>query len=245
MRRSIAITALSVVACGGFDGEGQRPEGVRVISGKLAPLDPTVLGPRQVALQLAAARLDAREPAPLVELLSGTPFNPAGEGTAPASFRLALPTDRTYVLIFQVPVGDGSGPGQIAGRVRFSASPGGPLTDLLSGRTRDAPVLRDLDLGVVKITRPAASEGADGSSRIGDNVVILGEGESIHPLAGNDIDGDGVPDLEDPDDDDDLIPDEGDLDANGDDIPDQSQSLDALPDDDGNGVPDAMQPQPS
>lgn len=241
MQRWLIALALLPACAGGFSGEIEPEEGTRVISGKLEQPDPEVLARRQVALQLAAIGIDAREDPPIGALYTGVPFNPAGEGIAPSTFRIAVPTDRAVVLFFQVPTDSTRGAGQLAARVRFAEGASGDLTDILSGRTRNAPSLRDIDLGLVKITRPPSSEPGEDGARIGDNVVVLGDGESINPLSINDIDGDGVPDLEDADDDDDLTPDEGDLDANGDHIPDQEQSLDALADEDDDRVPDLLE----
>jgi hypothetical protein len=120
------------------------------------------------------------------------------------------------------------------------------LTDVLSGRTGPSLVpLANLDLGVVDIT--VASE--PGSDKVCDETttcvrtyqVVVGEGDSRNPLAINDADGDGTPDLDDNNDDNDVTPDEGDEDGNGDGIPDGAQTIDALPDDDGNGLPDRFQ----
>jgi hypothetical protein len=246
MRSSLLVFVLaSSSACaGGFSGEITPPEGTRVVSGKLDPVDPEVLSRSQVALQLVAVAIDAREEAPIREVVVGVPFNPAGDGASPSTFRIAIPTDRSVALFFQVPIDSGRGIGQLAARVRFAKNGSGDLTDVLSGRTRNAPTLLDLDLGRVKITAPSASQPGEGGARIGDNVAILGEGESANPLSINDIDGDGTPDLEDSDDDDDLIPDDGDQDANGDDIPDLEQSLEALTDSDDDSVPDVLEAQP-
>ena len=241
---ALVASALGTACTGGFDGEPLPPDGSRLISGRLEPPAPELLSRRQVALQLVAISIDAREEQPVRDFSVGVPFNPSGEGAEPSTFRIAVPTDRSVALFFQVPVDSGRDLGQLVARVRFAANASGELTDLISGRTRNAPELRDLELGIVKITRPGASQPGDGEGRIGENVVILGEDASINPLAVNDIDGDGVPDLEDADDDDDLIPDEGDLDANGDDIPDESQSLAALGDEDGDSIPDLLEPAP-
>lgn len=237
MRPSLVTLLLALaslgVACGGFEGEGMRPEGIRVVSGRIVPPDPRVLSRGQVALQLAAVSIDAREDAPVRAFAAGSAFNPAEGG----SFRIALPTDHAFVLLFQVPKTSAPEPGTLVARIRFPKNAGGELGDILGAKAQNAPDLADLDLGTVEISRTQLS-GGNGPA---DNIVLLGEKQSKNPLAVQDSDGDGVPDKDDPDDDDDLIPDEGDDDANGDGVPDRLQSLDSLADEDGDRVPDALE----
>lgn len=234
MKSTLPVTLTLLAACGGFETSAPVA-GVRLITGQLEPPDPALFTRGQVALQLAAAELDAREEPALVSLVLGAAFNPSAQSGDPTRFRLAVPADRSFVLFFQVPVDNGVRLGRLAARVRFPRGASGDLTDLVGGRGSDTGLSTDLDLGVVKIA-------ASGTSETGVSyVAVLGEDRSINPLAQNDVDGDGVPDVDDADDDDDLIPDEGDTDANGDDIPDEAQTLDALPDDDADLTPDLFE----
>ncbi len=233
--RAVFVLGLACLGlgCSGFDGEGMRPDGIRVVSGRIIAPDPRVLFRGQVALQLAAVSIDAREDAPVRAFAAGTAFNPAEGG----SFRIALPSDHAFVLFFQVPKTSAPEPGTLVARFRFPKNAGGDLGDVLGAKAQNAPDLADLDLGTVEISRPQLS-GGNGPA---DNIVLLGEKQSKNPLSVQDSDGDGVPDKDDPDDDDDLIPDDGDDDANGDGVPDRLQSLDSLADEDGDRVPDALE----
>lgn len=240
-RLTVAALVLGSAACGGFEGS-TSPGGVRLVTGQLEPPPASVLSRGQVALQVAAAQLDARESPALVGLVLGASFSPGANGGAPVRFRLALPVEHSHVLFFQVPV-DGAGRlGQLVARVRFPRSSTGELGDLIGGRGSEVAVAGELDLGVVKISSARASQGGDLPASF---VAVLGEEGSKNPLAQNDVDGDGVPDLDDADDDDDLIPDEGDPDDDGDDIPDDQQTLDALPDGDGDLIPDLFESTPA
>jgi len=221
-------------ACGGFDGDDTPAEGRRLVTGQLVPPDASVFQKQHFALELVAASLDARAEDPLMSFVPGTSFSPSANGGLPVRFRIALPTNTSYVLFFQTPIEGTGGVGHLVAPMRYDAGARG-LTDVLSGRTGDSMVpLGDIDLGVVEIQ--VASSGSPPTYQ-----VILGEDSSMNPLSSSDADGDGTPDLDDGDDDNDLIPDDADEDANGDQIPDLFQSLDALADFDENGIPDRFQ----
>ncbi|MFO0726848.1 MAG: hypothetical protein U1E65_23890 [Myxococcota bacterium] len=229
----LLLAVFALAACNGFEGGNTKPDGVRILSGRIVPPDPTLLSRGQVALELAAASVDASQESPVRAFAAGLSFNPA-DGS---SFRIALPSDHAFVLFFQVPRTSAPEPGTLVARLRFPKNAAGDLTDILPAKGENAPDLQDIDLGTVEITRPANASG----NQAADNVVLLGEKQSKNPLAAQDSDGDGVPDKDDPDDDDDLIPDEGDDDANGDGVADRFQSLDSLADMDGDRVPDALE----
>lgn len=242
----VACGVAGGAACGGtFDGDATTPVGHRLITGRLVPPTQSELTRQPVALQLAAASIDARLDPPIVSFSASVPFSPSSNAGQPVRFRLSVPSDQSFILLFQVPVDGREGLGQMVSRVRFARSSAGDLTDLVSGRSADLGVpARDLDLGVVKIEGSAASNGTSGASPLAGNVVLLGEGDAINPLGLNDTDGDGTPDIDDADDDNDLVPDEVDDDANGDQIPDASQVFDALShlDTDLDQIPDIFQP---
>lgn len=244
-RAAAAVIALTTAACGtSFSGSDDLTgEGRRLISGRMRTPDPAIFQRQPIALELVGAALNATEPEPLIAFANGVPFSPAGNGDQPVSFRLALPVDRAFTLFFQVPTDGPNGVGRLIAPVRFAKDASGALTDVLSGRTgASAAPLSDIDLGVVDITVASAP----GSDKVCDETttcvrtyqVIAGDGDSKNPLAVNDTDGDGTPDLDDNNDDNDVTPDDGDEDANGDDIRDDAQTIDALADEDANGLPD-------
>lgn len=218
-------------------------EGRRLVIGKMRTPDPALFQKFPIAMELVGASLDATAPDPLQEFATGTPFSPSGNGDQPVTFRLAIASDRAYALFFQVPVEGAGGVGRLLAPVRFPKDASGALTDVLSGRTgpSQAP-MANIDLGVIDITvasEPASDSVCDETeSCVRTYQVIAGEGESKNPLATNDTDGDGTPDLDDNNDDNDVTPDDGDEDANGDGIPDLAQTIDALADDDADGIPD-------
>ncbi|MCK6548732.1 hypothetical protein L6R52_23005 [Myxococcota bacterium] len=242
-----ATLALALTACGGAFGEPTpRAEGQRLVTGALTPPDASTFSRRPVALELAAARLDARGEDPVLAFVAGPAIDPSSNGGRPVAFRVALPTDASFVLFFQVPVEGPGRVGQLVAPIRFTRDASGVLTDLLGGRSGGSETpLADVDLGVVDITVATGP----GSAKVCDEAegctfthqVIAGEGGSVNPLAINDTDGDGTPDLDDDDDDDDLIPDRADDDANGDALPDAAQTLDALTDGDADGTPDRFE----
>ena len=244
MLRFFAIAALALAGCDGqsFDGAGGPPAGQRLITGAIRPPSASDLAQSTVALQVAAVSIDARETQPFTAFSVSPAFDPAANGGLPVAFRMALPVDRAFMLYLQVPSGGREGLGTLVARMRFAKDDTGALTDVLNGRALGVTTpLASLDLGTMKITAAAPSNAAGG---LGENVVLLGEDESVNPLSLNDADGDGTPDLDDADDDDDLIPDAADDDANGDGLPDAVQGYDALRDRDDNGdrIPDPFQP---
>ncbi|MBI4818769.1 MAG: hypothetical protein HY791_21040 [Deltaproteobacteria bacterium] len=235
-RRFLAVaSALVVSACGAF-GEPSAPvEGERLISGRLVPPSPADVGPTVIALEPLALALDARADPKIALVRRGEAFNPAANGGEPVAFRLSLPSDRTFLLLFQTPGQGQSGLGRLVARFRFPADGSGASTDLLSAPLPGVPA-PDLELGTVKITTSRAVEGDR------EAFVLFDGTTDRNPLGQNDVDGDGAPDLEDADDDADFIPDEGDLDSDGDGIPNADQGFDVLlaMDQDGDHVPDAL-----
>lgn len=222
---------------GGFEGPSERPSGVRVISGELrAPAEGSVAPRDIVGLQLALVEVDTSSgTASGIRAVYTSPvFDASAELGATTRFSAQVPMNRTVALVFQIPRGSPGGLGRFAASVRFPRRAGGELTDVLPGATQD------LELGVLEIERGPSAVAPDGSVLAGLPRVRLGEGESKNPLAVNDVDGDGLPDFEDPDLDGDFIPNELDDDADGDGIRDVHQSLDALEDSEGSGVPDVM-----
>ena len=81
-RLTVAAMLLGSAACGGFEG-GTSPGGVRLVTGQLEPPPASVLSRGQVALQVAAAQLDARDSPALVSLVLGPSFSPGANGGAP------------------------------------------------------------------------------------------------------------------------------------------------------------------
>jgi glycosidase len=239
----IALLGLSACSNSFTGSDDPIGEGRRLVTGKMRTPDPAMFQKYPIALELVGASLDAQQPDPLQDFATGIPFSPSGNGDQPVTFRLALTTDRTYALFFQIPAEGTGGIGHLLAPLRFSKDSSGELTDVLSGRTGPSlSPMPSIDLGVIDIT--VASE--PGSDKVCDETescvrtyqVVVGEGESKNPLATNDTDGDGTPDLDDNNDDNDVTPDEGDEDANGDGTPDVAQTIDALADDDANGIPD-------
>lgn len=233
-------TLAALSACtgvGGFDGPSERPSGVRVLSGELrAPSDGSVAPRDIVGLQLALVEVDTSSGAAtgIRAVYTSPVFDASAELGATTRFSAPVPMNRTVALVLQIPRGSPGGLGRFAALVRFPSRAGGPLTDVLPGATQD------IDLGVLTVERGPTTTAPDGSTVAGLPRVRLGEGESRNPLTVNDVDGDGLPDFEDPDTDGDFIPDEQDGDADGDGILDVHQTLGALADSEGSGVPDVM-----
>ncbi len=240
--RSWVPLLVAITACGSdeFEGAAGPPTGHRLITGAITPPSASDLAQSTVALQVAAVAIDARQPQPFTAFKVSPAFDPGANGGLPVSFSMALPVDTSFMLYLQVPVGGREGLGTLVARMRFATDDSGALTDVINGRAVGVSTpLASLELGTMKISADSTSNGG-----LAENVVLLGEGGSVNPLALNDADGDGSPDLSDPDDDGDLIPDDVDDDANGDGIPDASQGYDSLRDRDANGdrVPDPFQP---
>jgi hypothetical protein len=235
------LQALAFTACtgiGSFDGPSDRPSGLRVLSGELVAPKDGVLAPRDtVGLQFALLEINTSSGAEsgLRAVYTSAVFDPSADPSRTTHFAIAAPISRTFALVLQIPRGSPGGLGRFGAHVRFESREGGELTDVLFGAAQD------IDLGVLEIERGPNIVGQDGISRPGLPRVRLGAGESKNPLRVNDVDGDGLPDYEDPDTDGDFLPNELDGDADGDGTLDVFQSLGALSDEEGSGVPDLME----
>jgi hypothetical protein len=211
---------LAVVGCdGGFPGAGQRPEGFRLVQGRLVlPTDEDLIGRQVTGLQVAGLSLDGQGG---VQAFTSPVFDPATTRDE-ASFATFIDGTKSFVIVLQAAVGTGRGPGSFLALLRFEGNATFSLVP---------PGLDDIDLGRVTIQR--------GARLPADSLLIPGAPEP--PLAQIDTDSDGVNDLIDDDDDGDGIPDDIDPDNGNDGIPDVDQLLTALPDEDGDGVPDILQ----
>ena len=139
-----------------------------------------------------------------------------------AAFVAPVDGARSFVLVLQVPSASGRGPGSLLGLLTFLNGAG--------EGTLIPPSEHDIDLGAVTVIpgepRPAGNR--------------LKAGDANNPLAQIDTDDDGTVDLADTDDDEDGTPDATDTDTGDDGVEDAAQTLDALPDEDGDGVPDLL-----
>ena len=211
------VIAVGVGGCGGFTGgAGDRPEGFRLVEGRLLVPDEDLLGRQVTGLQIAGLFLDADggvEP-----FVSGV-FDPAAV-RGEAAFVAPVRGDVDVVFVLQVPSSSARGIGSFVAQYRFDG--GKSLVPRGEG---------DVDLGSLTVQKGARTPA--------DTVLTGGAGNS--PLAQLDTDGDGVNDANDGDDDDDGAPDASDPDVAGDGVDDALQLLEALPDDDGDGVADLLQ----
>lgn len=232
------VLVLGMVACGGGYEATAVPSDHRLIRAELSPEDASALSRQALALQLAAVAVDARLENPLLDIAVSRPKSPGASGDGRIEFDLALPMDRSYILLLQVPLDGRNGLGKFVARLRFPSGQDEPWSDVISGQTIGISIpLSDLDLGKLDLAAALKQNETD-------VVIELGSENSINPLDQNDSDGDGHPDYLDADDDNDFVPDAVDDDANGDDIPDAVQNYNALLkwDSNGDGVPDFFQP---
>lgn len=207
---------VGLTGCDGFTGgAGDKPEGFRLIEGRLSLPDEDLLGRQVTGLQMAALHLDADGG---ITAFTSAVFDPSTQ-RAEAAFVATVPGDLDVVLVLQVPSGSQRGPGPFLGA--FDA--GG---ERLVPRGED-----DLELGVLIVER--------GVRVPADTALVGGAGST--PAVQTDSDGDGLTNDRDDDDDGDEIADDVDADVAGDGVEDAMQRLDALSDDDGNGVPDALE----
>jgi glycosidase len=230
--RLIAL-GLLLAGCGnGFTSSStQPPPDYRLITGHLSPPDPRIFAKQPLALELVGVSLDARAQDPVLAFYSGTPVSATSNGRDPATVRLAVPQTHSLVLFFQIPTDGYSGIGQMVAPLRFPRNASGMLTDVIRGKMPSSTVpLKDIDLGVMDITMSGRSF-----------QVLLGMGSSVNPLKINDINGNGVSDFDDPDSNNDFIPDDQETVSNADGVPDADESLNALPDADGDGIPDRFE----
>ncbi len=213
---AMVILAMLCASCDGFSGKaGDRPEGFRLVEGRVRiPDDSSLLGRQVTGLQLAALHLIGG--GGVTADVSGV-FDPSVQRNE-AAFVATVRDDVDFVLVLQVPSATQRGPGSFLG-VFLDGD------ETLLPRGED-----DVNLGVIDIVR--------GARVPADTVLRSGPGSS--PAAQTDSDGDGLTNDIDDDDDEDGIPDVSDPDRAGDGIDDALQILSALPDDDGDGVPDLL-----
>ena len=138
---------------------------------------------------------------------------------------MGVPKNTSVNLFLQTPRGGSAGAGILVGRLEWPDGAGNtngrlPVSD------------RDIDLGEVSFVT-----GDPGT--LADNRLPVAQ--ENNPLQRTDRDQDGQDDLLDTDDDGDGTPDAQDDDADGDGSPDALQELSSLPDDNGDGVPNALE----
>lgn len=207
--------------CLGFEGgAGERPEGYRLVQGTLVVPEEDLLGRQVTGLQIAGIAIGTADDAAAIDVFGSAVFD--ASRTAAAAFVAPIDGARSFVLILQVPSPSGRGPGSFLGLLTF--------LDGGAERTVIPPSEHDLDLAAVTVIpgdhRPAGNR--------------LKAGDANNPLAQIDTDDDGTVDLSDTDDDEDGTPDTADTDTGDDGVDDAQQSLAALPDEDGDGVPDLL-----
>jgi len=214
---ALAALLTTLTGCDGFTGgAGDKPEGFRLVEGRLSLPDEDLLGRQVTGLQVAALHLDADGG---VTAFPSAVFDPSTQ-RAEAAFVATVPGDLDVVLVLQVPSASQRGPGAFL--AAFVADGGEQLVP----RGED-----DLALGVLSVARGA---------RVPADTTLVGGAGAI-PAAQTDSDGDGLTNDRDDDDDGDDIADGADDDVAGDGVADALQGLAALPDDDSDGVPDALQ----
>ena len=181
LETSLATAALvALVGATGCDGltggAGDKPEGFRLIEGRLALPDEDLLGRQVTGLQIAALHVDSDGG---ITAFPSAVFDPSVQ-RAEASFVTTVPGDLDVVLILQVPSASQRGPGSFLGVYRFDAA------ETLIPRAED-----DLDLGTLTVARGA---------RVPADTVLEG-GAGSSPAAQTDSDGDGLTNDRDDDDD--------------------------------------------
>lgn len=220
VRLLVLLLVLVPVGACDFPAGGQRPEGIRFITGAVAIPDEDILGRQVTGLQTAAVAVGTAEDPARVDVFPSAVFD--ASRVENARFTVKVADDRSFVLVLQVPSASTSGPGAMLAVLRFDDGNGqGTLLPLGAA---------DIELGVLDVAPgPTASESS------------LLVGDASNPLAQVDTDADGTSDLSDADDDGDGTPDAADTDVAGDGVDDAKQVLPALPDDDADGVPDLLQ----
>jgi hypothetical protein len=211
----LACGALPVLACDVRGGE--RPEGVRFVTGTVTIPDKDILGRQVTGLQIAAVALGTPEDPDRFDIYPSAVFD--ASRIENARFRALVDEERTFFVVLQVPSASAGGPGKLLAVMRFEDGRG--LGTLLP------PGSQDIELSTLSVRVGATAA---------ESTLVVGDGSN--PLAQIDTDGDGVADLSDDDDDGDGIPDAVDTDVGGDGVEDAKQVLAALPDGDGDGIPD-------
>jgi hypothetical protein len=210
------VAVLGAAACVPLTGgAGDRPEGFRLVSGRLSLPDEDLLGRQVTGLQVAALHLAAD--GAILPFVSAV-FDPA-TARSEASFVVTVDGALDSVIVLQVPSSGGRGAGAFLGQLVFDGT-------TLVPRGED-----DVDLGTVTVVA--------GARVPADTTLVPDAGGS--PIAQTDSDGDGETNEVDTDDDGDGVPDGADADVAGDGVDDAGQVLAALTDDDDDGVADALQ----
>lgn len=209
------------LGCLGFEGgAGQRPEGYRLVQGTLVVPEEDLLGRQVTGLQVAGLAVGTADDPGGVDVYGSAVFD--ASRAASAAFVAPVDGARSFVLILQVPSASGRGPGSFLGLLNFPTGAGeGSLIP---------PGEDDIDLGAVTVI-PGAERPAGNRLKVGD---------ANNPLGQIDSDDDGATDLADSDDDEDGTPDASDTDNGDDGVADLDQLLSALPDEDGDGIPDLL-----
>jgi hypothetical protein len=199
---------------------GDRPAGFRLVTGVMQVPEEDVLGRQTTGLQVAAIAIGTADDPFAVDVFPSEVF----DGSRIENSRFTVPVDgeRSFVLVLQVPSASTVGPGALVAILRFATGTG--------ESTLVPPGLDDIDLATLTVS-------------LGDTTATttLIVGDAHNPMAQIDTDADGALDLSDPDDDSDDNPDATDPDVGGDGVDDAAQLLSALPDDDGDGVPDLLE----
>lgn len=222
---SLAFCALvSTSGCDALVGQnGAVPDGHRLLSGRLSLGDGSLLGRQVAGLQVAAVAVVQGEEGLGPAVSVSDVFDPAKGGAS--SFAIAVPVDRAFSLVLQVPRSSGRGPGTFLGAFRFDSG-FGPETSLIPAGE-----------GAIDVGTLSVDDSDPGTTA--DNRLVGAASEN--PLAQSHSDPDEVNDLLDDDDDNDGVTDAVDPDVAGDGVDDVLQGLEALPDEDGSGVPDAFE----
>jgi hypothetical protein len=214
---SVVVVGVALAGCNVLTGgAGDRPEGFRLVEGRLLIPDEDLLGRQVTGLQLAGLFLDGEGG---VEPFVSDVFDPAAQ-RGEAAFVAPVRGNVDVVFVLQVPSASARGVGSFVGQFRFD----GARSLVPAGED-------DVDLGSLTVEKGA---------RVPADTLLSGSAGNS-PLAQVDSDGDGVNDAADVDDDEDGVPDSSDPDAAGDGVDDALQILEALPDDDGDGVADLLQ----
>jgi hypothetical protein len=252
---AVAVSAMGCTGAGDtsgvpdqcLDNIGRPFTPCRVFRGRIKLPPANRLPIQQQPFQVAAVAFeagaggggDAGTPALEPRFFFGNPFaQEAGAGQrASVPFSIVLPCRLSVNLLLQIPdTPGGSAPGVQVAPMKFARDDTGSLTTLIPPPIGDLCAGDAKDIDLEEITLVLAKGAA-----LTEGTITLGTEKSRNPLDIIDTDGDGQVDLADSDDDNDGVVDVSDTDANGDTLEDQKQMLSALPDVDGNGIPDMFQ----
>lgn len=219
MAAASLMMALAVVGCDFPSGE--RPKGLRFVTGSLVIPDEDITGRQNTGLQMAAIAIGTADDADDVDAATSAVFD--GSRVENTRFSVPVAEARSFVLVLQVPSAAAGGFGSLVATLSFDDGRGSTTTLLPPGSA-------DIELGALTV-----GDAASAATR------ALRAGEAAQPLAQVDTDGDGQSDLGDDDDDDDGVLDQADPDVGGDGVDDANQVLEALTDEDANGIPDVLE----